>query len=143
MLRAPRARYPAGHPVGWDFEALNLFERALVGEVGVCSDMQDQGIGWDDEVPVEDNHVMRDRAASIGSGQAHEGGAGPLGTVRRRDSSGGSNDEQSGPVTFFVPLRGGARRVSVRQPWSLVLKALECSRMLGLLLGLFVRRSRR
>ena len=27
LFRAPRARMPVGHPVGWDYEALALFER--------------------------------------------------------------------------------------------------------------------
>lgn len=47
FVRAPRARLPAGHPVGWDYEAL-AFERAIDGEVGVGTGMHGQVFGWDD-----------------------------------------------------------------------------------------------
>lgn len=46
--------------------SLALFKRELDGEVSVGSVMQDQVIGWDYEVLVEDDQVMRDRAAPIG-----------------------------------------------------------------------------
>lgn len=54
-----------GHLVDWDFEALALFERELDGEVGVGSGMHDEVIGWDDEMPVDDDHVMTDGHASL------------------------------------------------------------------------------
>lgn len=92
MVRAPRAPLPAGNPVGLDFDALALFEREFDGEVAVGSGMHDQVICWDDEVPVEYDQVMRDRAAPVGSGKASEEGDGRLGDVRRRDSDGGSGD---------------------------------------------------
>lgn len=51
---------PAVHPVGWDSEALALFDREMDDEVGVGSGMHSQVIGWDDEVTVDFDQVMTD-----------------------------------------------------------------------------------
>lgn len=55
LVHSPRGRLTAGHPVGWNFEALALFERELDVEVGVGSEMHEQVIGCDDKVPVCDD----------------------------------------------------------------------------------------
>lgn len=65
LVRVSRARFPAVHPVGCDFEALALFERELYGEVGVGSAMHDQVIGWDGKLPVDDDHFMSERNAGL------------------------------------------------------------------------------
>lgn len=77
MVHAPRARLPAVHPVGWDFEVLALFEHKLDGKIGVGSGMHDQVIGWDDEVPIDEYQVMADaNADSPRNTQASTGTAG-------------------------------------------------------------------
>lgn len=35
LIHAPRARLPAGHPVCWDFEGLEMYEQELDGRVGI------------------------------------------------------------------------------------------------------------
>lgn len=67
LVRAPRARLPAEHPVSWDFEALARFECELDVEVGVGSGIHDHVIGWDGKVPVDDDNIMAER--NEGSGQ--------------------------------------------------------------------------
>lgn len=65
---------PTGHPVGYDFDALALFERELDGDVGIGSAIQDLVNGLDDKVPVDDDNVIlygqagsaRDARASAG-----------------------------------------------------------------------------
>lgn len=64
LVCAPRVRLPAGHPVGWEFEALGVFEHELNGEVAVGSGMQDQFMFWDDEVPSDDYQVMTEGGVS-------------------------------------------------------------------------------
>lgn len=70
MFRDPRARLPARHPVGWDFEALELLEREIDGEMRICSGMHDKVIGWNDDVPVHDDQVM-DEGNATSSGGVH------------------------------------------------------------------------
>lgn len=42
---------------------LAFFELELDGDVGVCSHMHDQVIGWNDKVPVHDDQFMANRDA--------------------------------------------------------------------------------
>lgn len=59
-MRAPRALLTAGHPFGWDVEALTMYEHELNGNDGVGFGMHDKVIGWDGKVPVNDDKVMTD-----------------------------------------------------------------------------------
>lgn len=59
LVRASLARLPSGHHVGWNFEAIAAYERDK-RDSGVWSGINDQCIGWLNDVPFERRDRNRD-----------------------------------------------------------------------------------
>lgn len=143
LARAPRALFPTGHPVGLDFEALQLFERELDGEVGVGSDTHDHVIGWDDDIPVDDDQAMADghvgmrknSSVSANTGVGVRGGD-PSGDVGRNAIPTASSRSGIGSGDGSVDARSAVSRSYFLerpccQAWKLVVLLRKVVLMMG------------
>lgn len=115
LVRALRARLPTGHSVGLDYEAMDLFERELDGDVVVGSWMHDQVIGWDDEFPTDGDHVMDEE----GPGSPRNGDSAADATVDAAAGWAGDGDDNEIALTgaSMTGADGGGSRERELVSW--------------------------
>lgn len=128
LVRTPRARLPAGHPVGWDFEAPAAFEHELDGEDGIGTGMYDEVFGWDNEVPVDTD--MRESSgspvcsgeqpsrAATASAAGGTAGAGGRADASSRGATERGSDEAAGPSGGAGAVGAGVGRAVLAGPRS-------------------------